>query len=78
MIGTLQLIIGADTVCKEWWKLAHQPRIWKEVQFFVKDRHVYDIKGMAFLSIHRSAGCLVEFFCMDRFGDELLKCISER
>lgn len=69
-VGVVCLISSVQSVCQQWWKLAHESQIYRHVH--IDDNQFYDneedpksfstvnLDYIALASIDRSAGCLKE------------------
>ncbi|KMZ57354.1 hypothetical protein ZOSMA_87G01010 [Zostera marina] len=78
-IDTVCLFVSVQSVCRQWRKLAQEPRLWRRLHLRGDLFPGCNLKNIGLSSFDRSAGCLEEFVVKDLYStDVLLKVIAER
>ncbi|KMZ57355.1 hypothetical protein ZOSMA_87G01020 [Zostera marina] len=78
-IDTVSLFVSVQSVCRQWRKLAQEPRLWRRLHLRGDLFLGCNLKNIGLSSFDRSAGCLEEFVAKDLYStDVLLKVIAER
>lgn len=85
-VGTVCLFVSVQSVCRQWRRLAQEPRIWRRLHLkgnLFGDPHYpfpgCNMRNIGLAVIDRSAGCLEEFVAKDLDSTNvLLEHVAER
>ncbi|XP_060192280.1 F-box protein SKIP19-like [Lycium barbarum] len=80
-VGTVEILLNAQRVCSTWWKVCHDPTMWRVIDMSSDkdcDRDDDDLTKMCQIAVDRSQGQLLEIKIKDFGDDKLLDYISQR
>ncbi|MCD7448093.1 hypothetical protein HAX54_038187 [Datura stramonium] len=78
-LGVAEILLNAQRVCSTWWKVCHDPTMWRVIDMRdEEDVDLDDVDKMCRIAVDRSQGQLLKINIEHFANDDLLEYIAQR